>query len=188
MFASLAAFSALTILTATAQSIEQLAVADRNRDWGEHGVVPLALALVGRLYPYERRGQPARLAVRRDGRGYGHRFAIRCDARSRHWLAKSFHCRRRGRCRTSACPFAVSLLHCWLRSVGNWNASGSATQTCLAAHAASARTVMSSSIRCFTLGYLPGSACTSSRNTTWGPSASDWHFLVMAFLALRSGR
>ncbi len=58
MFASLAAFSALTILTATAQSIEQLALWRTVTAIGASGVVPLALALVGRLYPYEQRGRP----------------------------------------------------------------------------------------------------------------------------------
>jgi predicted MFS family arabinose efflux permease len=58
MFASLAAFSALTILTATAQSIEQLALWRIATGLGASGVVPLALALVGRLYPYEQRGRP----------------------------------------------------------------------------------------------------------------------------------
>lgn len=58
MFASLAAFSGLTILTATAQSIEQLALWRIVTGIGASGVVPLALTLVGRLYPYEQRGRP----------------------------------------------------------------------------------------------------------------------------------
>jgi len=58
MFASLAAFAALTMLTATAQSIEQLALWRMVTGIGASGVVPLALALVGRLYPYEKRGRP----------------------------------------------------------------------------------------------------------------------------------
>lgn len=58
MFVSLAAFSALTMLTATAQSIEQLALWRTVTGIGASGVVPLALALVGRLYPYEQRGRP----------------------------------------------------------------------------------------------------------------------------------
>jgi len=58
MFASLAAFAALTMLTATAQSIEQLALWRMVTGIGASGVVPLALALVGRLYPYEQRGRP----------------------------------------------------------------------------------------------------------------------------------
>src|SRR5713226_1584343 len=58
MFASLAAFSALTILTATAQSIEQLALWRIVTGISASGVVPLALTLVGRLYPYEQRGRP----------------------------------------------------------------------------------------------------------------------------------
>ena len=58
MFTSLAAFAALTMLTATAQSIEQLALWRMVTGIGASGVVPLALALVGRLYPYEQRGRP----------------------------------------------------------------------------------------------------------------------------------
>ena len=58
MFLSLAAFAALTVLTATAQSIEQLALWRIATGFGASGVVPLALALVGRLYPYEQRGRP----------------------------------------------------------------------------------------------------------------------------------
>ncbi|CEG10189.1 L-galactonate transporter [Afipia felis] len=58
MFVSLTAFSALTMLTATAQSIEQLALWRTVTGIGASGVVPLALALVGRLYPYEQRGRP----------------------------------------------------------------------------------------------------------------------------------
>lgn len=58
MFASLAAFSALTVLTAMAQSIEQLALWRIVTGIGASGVVPLALTLVGRLYPYEQRGRP----------------------------------------------------------------------------------------------------------------------------------
>lgn len=58
MLASLAAFAALTMLTATAQSIEQLALWRIVTGIGASGVVPLALALVGRLYSYEQRGRP----------------------------------------------------------------------------------------------------------------------------------
>jgi len=58
MFASLAAFSALTILTATAGSIEQLALWRIVTGIGASGVVPLALTLVSRLYAYEQRGRP----------------------------------------------------------------------------------------------------------------------------------
>ena len=58
MLASLAAFAGLTMLTATAQSIEQLALWRLATGIGASGVVPLALALVGRLYPYEQRGRP----------------------------------------------------------------------------------------------------------------------------------
>ena len=58
MFISLASFVVLTVLSATAQSIEQLALWRIATGIGASGVVPLALALVGRLYPYEQRGRP----------------------------------------------------------------------------------------------------------------------------------
>ena len=58
MFASLAAFAVLTALTATAASIEQIAVWRVLTGLGASGVVPLGLALVGRLFPYEQRGRP----------------------------------------------------------------------------------------------------------------------------------
>ena len=58
MFTSLAVFAALTMLTATAHSIEQLALWRMATGFGASGVVPLALALIGRLYPYEQRGRP----------------------------------------------------------------------------------------------------------------------------------
>jgi predicted MFS family arabinose efflux permease len=58
MFASLAAFAVLTMSTATATSIEQIALWRVLTGLGASGVVPLALALVGRLFPYEERGRP----------------------------------------------------------------------------------------------------------------------------------
>ena len=45
------------MLTATAQSVEQLTLFRIVTGIGASGVVPLALALVGRLYPYEQRGR-----------------------------------------------------------------------------------------------------------------------------------
>lgn len=58
MFASLIAFVALTALTATATSIEQIALWRVLTGLGASGIVPLALVLVGRLFPYEERGRP----------------------------------------------------------------------------------------------------------------------------------
>ncbi|MBI3144681.1 MAG: MFS transporter [Pseudogulbenkiania sp.] len=58
MFASLAAFAALTALTATSMSIAQIALWRVLTGLGASGVVPLALVLVGRLFPYEQRGRP----------------------------------------------------------------------------------------------------------------------------------
>jgi len=57
MMASLVAFSVLSILTATAQTVEQLMMFRVATGIGASGVVPLALALVGRLYPFEQRGK-----------------------------------------------------------------------------------------------------------------------------------
>lgn len=58
MFASLAAFAALTVLTATATSVGQIALWRVLTGVGASGVVPLALVLVGKLFPYEQRGRP----------------------------------------------------------------------------------------------------------------------------------
>jgi predicted MFS family arabinose efflux permease len=58
LFASLSGFAGLTALTATAASIEQLALWRIMTGLGTSGVVPLGLTLVGRLFPYEQRGRP----------------------------------------------------------------------------------------------------------------------------------
>jgi len=58
LFLSLALFSTLTLLTTTARSIDQLIVWRALTGVGASGVVPLALTLVGRLFPYEQRGRP----------------------------------------------------------------------------------------------------------------------------------
>lgn len=58
MFASLAAFAALTALTATATSVAQIAIWRLLTGVGASGVVPLALVLVSKLFPYEQRGRP----------------------------------------------------------------------------------------------------------------------------------
>lgn len=58
MAGSLAAFSILTLLTATAHSVEALVFWRALTGVGASGVVPLALVLVGRLFPYEVRGRP----------------------------------------------------------------------------------------------------------------------------------
>jgi predicted MFS family arabinose efflux permease len=56
--ASLTAFTVLAMATATATSIEQITVWRILTGLGASGVVPLALVLVGRLFPYEQRGRP----------------------------------------------------------------------------------------------------------------------------------
>ncbi len=58
MAGSLVAFVLLTFLTATSQSIEALALWRLLTGLGASGVVPLALVLVARLFPYEKRGRP----------------------------------------------------------------------------------------------------------------------------------
>lgn len=58
MFASLAAFVVLTVLSATAHSVATLATWRVLTGLGASGVVPLALVLVGGMFPYEQRGRP----------------------------------------------------------------------------------------------------------------------------------
>lgn len=58
MLTSLLAFVLLTALTATAQSAPHLITWRLLTGLGASGVVPLALALIGDLFPYERRGRP----------------------------------------------------------------------------------------------------------------------------------
>lgn len=58
MATSLAAFAVLTVLTATARSIDAIVIWRVLTGLGASGVVPLALVLVGSLFPYERRGRP----------------------------------------------------------------------------------------------------------------------------------
>lgn len=58
MFASLLAFILLTALTATSQSAAQMTFWRLLTGLGASGVVPLALALIGDLFPFEKRGRP----------------------------------------------------------------------------------------------------------------------------------
>lgn len=58
MYFSLTAFIVLTVLTATAQSATQFLLWRLLTGLGTSGVVPLALALMGDLFPYEQRGRP----------------------------------------------------------------------------------------------------------------------------------
>jgi predicted MFS family arabinose efflux permease len=58
LLASLIAFIALTALTATAQTETQLVMWRLATGIGASGVVPLALSLIGQLFPYEQRGRP----------------------------------------------------------------------------------------------------------------------------------
>src|SRR5258708_10569121 len=57
MLASLSAFIALTALTATARTADELTAWRLATGVGASAVVPLALALIGRLFPYEQRGR-----------------------------------------------------------------------------------------------------------------------------------
>jgi len=58
MLVSLIAFVVLTALTATSQSAAAMMVWRLLTGLGASGVVPLALALMGDLFPYEQRGRP----------------------------------------------------------------------------------------------------------------------------------
>lgn len=58
MAGSLLAFAILTALTATARSVGELALWRVVTALGAAGVVPLALTLVAKLFPYELRGRP----------------------------------------------------------------------------------------------------------------------------------
>lgn len=58
IYLSLAVFVLLTAMTATAQSLKQLTSWRLLTGLGASGVVPLALVLVGRVFPYEQRGRP----------------------------------------------------------------------------------------------------------------------------------
>jgi len=58
MLASLAAFTVLTALTATSTNTSQLILWRFLTGLGASGVVPLALALIGEVFPYEKRGRP----------------------------------------------------------------------------------------------------------------------------------
>lgn len=58
LFASLAAFVVLTLLTATSHSAGQMIVWRLLTGLGASGVVPLGLTLMRDLFPYEQRGRP----------------------------------------------------------------------------------------------------------------------------------
>lgn len=58
MLVSLTAFSLLSMLTALSNSVGQLIFWRSLMGLGAGGVVPLALALVGSIYPYAERGRP----------------------------------------------------------------------------------------------------------------------------------
>ena len=58
LMTSLVAFTALTAATASAQSVSQMVAWRLLTGLGASGVVPLALALMGDLFPYEQRGRP----------------------------------------------------------------------------------------------------------------------------------
>lgn len=58
VLASLTAFVVLTALTAAARSVSEIVAIRVLTGLGASGVVPLGLALIGQVYPYERRGRP----------------------------------------------------------------------------------------------------------------------------------
>src|SRR5260370_25394482 len=58
MYASLFAFVALTALTVMSRNATEMICWRLLTGFGASGVVPLALALIGELYPYQERGRP----------------------------------------------------------------------------------------------------------------------------------
>lgn len=58
MLASLLAFIVFTALTGFARSSQELTIARLLTGLGASGIVPLALALIGDLFPYKERGRP----------------------------------------------------------------------------------------------------------------------------------
>jgi len=58
IFASMMAFVVLTALTATATSVHQILLWRLLTGLGASGVVPLALVVVGKIFPYSERGRP----------------------------------------------------------------------------------------------------------------------------------
>jgi predicted MFS family arabinose efflux permease len=58
MYASLFAFVALTALTVMSRNATEMIFWRLLTGFGASGVVPLALALIGELYPYQERGRP----------------------------------------------------------------------------------------------------------------------------------
>jgi predicted MFS family arabinose efflux permease len=111
MFASLAAFAVLTALTATAASIEQIALWRILTGLGASGVVPLGLALVGRLFPYEQRGRRSDgcLAPWPEGWPSAHRWAPYSFPSSAGAVFSSWRERPEGVCCLSFCPIAALL-------------------------------------------------------------------------------
>jgi predicted MFS family arabinose efflux permease len=81
MFVSLAAFAGLTGLTATAMSDGQMIFWRLLTGLGASGVVPLALALMGDLFPYEQRGRPLGwlFGAMAGGMAFGSTFGVMLD-------------------------------------------------------------------------------------------------------------
>ncbi len=85
---SLAAFSLLTALTATAQSETQLIGWRLATGLGASGIVPLALSLIGQLFPYDSAGPATWLAVWSNGRRDGIWLYARCNRCAFHRMAR----------------------------------------------------------------------------------------------------
>lgn len=82
MLVSLAAFATLTGFTATAQSADQMIFWRVLTGFGASGVVPLALDLIGHLFPYEERGRPLGwlFGAMAGGMAFGSTFGVLLEA------------------------------------------------------------------------------------------------------------
>lgn len=82
MLVSLIAFAVLTGLTATAATASQMIAWRFLTGLGASGVVPLALALVGTLFPYEQRGRPLGwlFGAMAGGMAFGSTFGVLLEA------------------------------------------------------------------------------------------------------------
>ncbi len=190
MFVSLAAFAVLTALTATAQSVEQLMLWRALTGLGASGVVPLALALVGRVFPYEQRGRPLGwlFGAMAGGMAFGSPFGA--------MLVPVIGWQGLFLVVAAAGAGLLFLLLSYLNVIAAAAQPVSGTladllrgyKGLLGARAAGAPTAMFSSTRYSTPASSRGSACISSGDTTSGLWASAWRCSAMACRAFCSGR
>lgn len=87
MMSSLFTFVSLTALTATSHSATQMLIWRFFTGLGASGVVPLALALIGQLFPLSRARAATGLAIWSNGRRRGIRLDFRSTVGTINWLA-----------------------------------------------------------------------------------------------------